>query len=314
MILAGITHITPTSGVLMSKIFNYLPGFDAVCRTLTISDAAAELDITQPSLTRQMQKLEEEIGVELFIRQQRGVALTEHGKLLWEVLEPSLESLTHRIEALKSSKSSNKGRIRIGTLTEIGKTFTIPRMLRYGRDFPDVVIEINLLSTDEIFTKLANRDLDLGIVARLPDQPSFIASKIFDETIVMVSRSANINSMNDTGDVLKAKFVTYRRNDPIYEAFMKRHFPTIKKPEQQVQMTINDHRSIVEAVLGHDYFAILPYASVASFIASGILRVVSDKTISSSVYLARPDHQIGKITQSAVRYLINEASSKSTAQ
>ena len=295
----------------MSKIFNYLPGFDAVCRTLTISDAAAELGITQPSLTRQMQKLEEEIGVDLFIRQQRGVALTEHGKLLREVLEPSLESLTHRIEALKSSKSSNKGRIRIGTLTEIGKSFTIPRMLRYGRDFPDVVIEISLLSTDDIFAKLANRSLDLGIVARLPEQPSFIASKIFDETVVMVCRSMNTIPLTTAGDALKAKFVTYRRDDPIFEAFMNRYFPTIKKPEQLVQLCINDHRSIVDALLGHDYFAILPYASVASFIASGILRVVSDKTTSSSVYLARPDHQISKVTQSAMKYLINEAASKS---
>jgi hypothetical protein len=65
---------------------------------------------------------------------------------------------------------------------------------------------------------------------------------------------------------------------------------------------------------GSFVFEFLPYASVASFIASGILRVVSDKTISSSVYLARPDHQISKITQSSVKYLINEASSKSTAQ
>ena len=295
----------------MSKIFNYLPGFDAVCRTLTISDAAAELGITQPSLTRQMQKLEEEIGVDLFIRQQRGVALTEHGKLLREVLEPSLESLTHRIEALKSSKSSNKGRIRIGTLTEIGKSFTIPRMLRYGRDFPDVVIEISLLSTDDIFAKLANRSLDLGIVARLPEQPSFIANKIFDETVVMVCRSMNTIPITTAGDALKAKFVTYRRDDPIFEAFMNRFFPTIKKPEQLVRLSINDHRSIIDALLGHDYFSVLPYASVASFIASGILRVVSDKTTSSSVYLARPDHQISKVTQSAMKYLINEAASKS---
>lgn len=296
---------------MMSKIFNYLPGFDAVCRTLTISDAAAELGITQPSLTRQMQKLEEEIGVDLFIRQQRGVALTEHGKLLREVLEPSLESLTHRIEALKSSKSSNKGRIRIGTLTEIGKSFTIPRMLRYGRDFPDVVIEISLLSTDDIFAKLANRSLDLGIVARLPEQPSFIANKIFDETVVMVCRSMNTIPITTAGDALKAKFVTYRRDDPIFEAFMNRFFPTIKKPEQLVRLSINDHRSIIDALLGHDYFSVLPYASVASFIASGILRVVSDKTTSSSVYLARPDHQISKVTQSAMKYLINEAASKS---
>lgn len=295
----------------MSKIFNYLPGFDAVCRTLTISDAAAELGITQPSLTRQMQRLEEEIGVDLFIRQQRGVALTEHGKLLREVLEPSLESLTHRIEALKSSKSSNKGRIRIGTLTEIGKSFTIPRMLRYGRDFPDVVIEISLLSTDDIFAKLANRSLDLGIVARLPEQPSFIANKIFDETVVMVCRSMNTIPITTAGDALKAKFVTYRRDDPIFEAFMNRFFPTIKKPEQLVRLSINDHRSIIDALLGHDYFSVLPYASVASFIASGILRVVSDKTTSSSVYLARPDHQISKVTQSAMKYLINEAASKS---
>ena len=295
----------------MSKIFNYLPGFDAVCRTLTISDAAAELGITQPSLTRQMQRLEEEIGVDLFIRQQRGVALTEHGKLLREVLEPSLESLTHRIEALKSSKSSNKGRIRIGTLTEIGKSFTIPRMLRYGRDFPDVVIEISLLSTDDIFAKLANRSLDLGIVARLPEQPSFIANKIFDETVVMVCRSMNTIPITTAGDAVKAKFVTYRRDDPIFEAFMNRFFPTIKKPEQLVRLSINDHRSIIDALLGHDYFSVLPYASVASFIASGILRVVSDKTTSSSVYLARPDHQISKVTQSAMKYLINEAASKS---
>src|SRR4051812_20124444 len=97
----------------------HLAHFNAVCQTLNISAAAKTLGITQPSLSRQLKRLEETLGFPLFVRRQRGIELTAEGVKLAEAISPVLTTLDERLNLLKGQSGSAKGKIRIGSLTEI---------------------------------------------------------------------------------------------------------------------------------------------------------------------------------------------------
>lgn len=77
--------------------------FYTVANTGNISKAAKELYISQPAISKSIQKLEESVGCKLFSRSSRGVVLTDEGKLLYEHVSEAFETLTMGEEKLKRS-------------------------------------------------------------------------------------------------------------------------------------------------------------------------------------------------------------------
>ena len=88
--------------------------FYTVANTGNISKAAKELYISQPAISKSIQKLEESVGCKLFSRSSRGVVLTDEGKLLYEHVSEAFETLTMGEEKLKRSIELGVGHLKIG--------------------------------------------------------------------------------------------------------------------------------------------------------------------------------------------------------
>ena len=95
--------------------------FVTILEVENLTKAAAMLNIVQPAVSRQIQMLEEELGVKLFNRSRHGMALTEDGKLL----EPYARRILEEVETAKLELTANKGMIRgkvhIGVLSSISE-------------------------------------------------------------------------------------------------------------------------------------------------------------------------------------------------
>ena len=88
--------------------------FYAVANTGNISKAAKELYISQPAISKSIQKLEENIGVKLFERSSRGVTLTTEGELLYTHVKSAFETLTLGEDKLRRSIALGVGNLTIG--------------------------------------------------------------------------------------------------------------------------------------------------------------------------------------------------------
>ena len=95
------------------RIFYY------VAKEGSISASANVLFISQPAITFQIKKLEEQLGVSLFTRTKHGMILTDEGKVLFEYVKNGIENISNGENALSNLKNLDSGTIRIGVSTTI---------------------------------------------------------------------------------------------------------------------------------------------------------------------------------------------------
>ncbi|MCX6126969.1 MAG: LysR family transcriptional regulator [Proteobacteria bacterium] len=265
----------------------YLASFHTVSQTLNISVAAKQLGLTQPSLSRQIKCLEDELGFKLFMRRQHGISLTEEALKLAQSIDPVLTTLKERLSILGELGKTSRQTVKVGSLTEIGRAMLVPKMLNFYRDHTDVTVELTLAKNHEVKAALKANDMDFGIVSDISDVESLSPIKWASERSVLVTRSSNIKKISKTGDLLASTFVAYTKSDPLLQAFIATHFPAVQSNRIQPKLMINDHRCIVECLLTNDLFAVMPIHSIAGHLESGTLKKACDLELTSDIWLVQ---------------------------
>jgi DNA-binding transcriptional LysR family regulator len=143
----------------------------------SLAAAARALDMTQPTLGRQVAALEQEIGVDLFVRRGRGLELTPNGMKLVEHVR-AMGDAASRFSLSATGKSDIiQGNICI-TTSELLVAFILPPMVQKLRQ-TEPGIEIEIISTNEE-SNLNRREADIAIRSFRPSQPELIVKKLCD--------------------------------------------------------------------------------------------------------------------------------------
>ena len=140
--------------------------FYTVANTGNISKAAKELYISQPAISKSIQKLEESVGCKLFSRSSRGVVLTDEGKLLYEHVSEAFETLTQGEEKLKRSIELGVGHLKIGVSSTLCKYLLLPYLKEFIRQNPHISISISCQSTNDTLKLLEDNKIDIGLIGK----------------------------------------------------------------------------------------------------------------------------------------------------
>lgn len=140
--------------------------FFTVAKTGNISKAAKELYISQPAISKSIQKLEESVGCKLFARSSRGVVLTEEGQLLFDHVSEAFETLTIGEEKLKRSIELGVGHLKIGVSNTLCKYLLLPYLKEFIRQKPHITISISCQSTNETLKLLEDNKIDIGLIGK----------------------------------------------------------------------------------------------------------------------------------------------------
>ena len=140
--------------------------FYTVANTGYISKAAKELYISQPAISKSIQKLEESVGCKLFSRSSRGVVLTDEGKLLYEHVSEAFETLTMGEEKLKRSIELGVGHLKIGVSSTLCKYLLLPYLKEFIRQNPHISISISCQSTNDTLKLLEDNKIDIGLIGK----------------------------------------------------------------------------------------------------------------------------------------------------
>lgn len=140
--------------------------FYTVANTGNISKAAKELYISQPAISKSIQKLEESVGCKLFSRSSRGVVLTDEGKLLYEHVSEAFETLTMGEEKLKRSIELGVGHLKIGVSSMLCKYLLLPYLKEFIRQNPHISISISCQSTNDTLKLLEDNKIDIGLIGK----------------------------------------------------------------------------------------------------------------------------------------------------
>jgi DNA-binding transcriptional LysR family regulator len=170
----------------MAYTLEQLRGLVAVAEELHFGRAAARLRMTQPPLSRQIQKLEAAIGVQLLDRDNRRVALTPAGEAFLREARRMLAIAEAAPDLAQRVSSGTRGLVRIGFTA--GSTFGIlGRLLNeLERELPEVRIELSEMVTREQVAALATEDLDLGL-ARPPFDADLFDSRLLHREALLLA-------------------------------------------------------------------------------------------------------------------------------
>ena len=159
----------------------HLRAFEAVARHLNFRAAAEEMALTQSAVSRQIQSLEEDVGVPLFLRHTRAVELTSAGAQLLLAVSQSLPRIDAAVRQIR--QSAGRRTVALTTFASFASMWLIPRLEQFQRDNPDIDIRIDA-SDNTVDLDVADVDLALryGPMANMPTQ----AVRMFGEQLTPV--------------------------------------------------------------------------------------------------------------------------------
>ncbi|EIK53329.1 LysR family transcriptional regulator [Stutzerimonas stutzeri TS44] len=163
----------------------HLRYFIAVAEERNIGRAAARLHISQPPLTRQIQQLEEQLGVQLFNRTPRGMELTPAGELLLDEAKNINAVIEQATERTQRAGQGKFGRLDVAIF---GSAIldTIPRLLADFRNaYPDVKVVLHSMHKDEQLEALRQRRISVGFNRMLTPSPDFAAELVDTEPLLL---------------------------------------------------------------------------------------------------------------------------------
>ena len=149
--------------------------------------AAAELSITQPSLSHAISSLEQELGVNLFEKEGRNIVLTKYGRLFLVDVVKSMEILEAGIKTLKSA-GIGEGTIDLGFLRTLG-TDVVPSFISgYQKEYADRNVNFNLNTgvTEDLLNGLKNKKYDLVLCSKIPKEPSIEFIPVAQQKLVLI--------------------------------------------------------------------------------------------------------------------------------
>jgi LysR family glycine cleavage system transcriptional activator len=176
-----VTHAKPgRPGRSRELPLDLLRGFEAAARHLSFTRAADELFLTQSAISRQVQGLEEALGVPLFQRRHRALLLTDEGQLLQRQVARLLGELRDTVEQITRTRG---GMIAVTTMVTFASLWLVPRLAKFRSVHPE--IDVRIAANNDVLDLERDR-IDVAIRYAAPDRVPAGATQLFGEEVVPV--------------------------------------------------------------------------------------------------------------------------------
>lgn len=161
--------------------------FVQIARTGSVSGAAARLNVAQPALSRQLKKLEDELGVQLLVRHGRGVELTEAGAQLLGEAEPLIEHFTRTLNKVRTGDVVFAGQVVMGVPPTSG-LLIVPQIYKTFRErWPEATLIAREGLSSSLEDWLLNRKIDIAVLHNPMPLEGIHLEPILSEHMVLVT-------------------------------------------------------------------------------------------------------------------------------
>ncbi|MEK3719416.1 cidABC operon transcriptional activator CidR [Paenibacillus sp. FSL H8-0034] len=157
-----------------------------LARYNSFTKAAQALHITQPTLSKMIKSLEEELGLTLFSRVGKSVELTDAGQAILSQAQHIVSSFKNLTSELSDLTNLHKGHIRIGLPPMVGSSFFPQVMSRFRELYPGVTIEMVEEGSKKLQIEIANGHLDMGVVLLPTNEELFDSHLIIRENLKLI--------------------------------------------------------------------------------------------------------------------------------
>ncbi len=260
-------------------LYRQVECFLMVVKLGSMSRAAEQMYLTQPSLTARIKGLEDELGDQLFVRSKSGMRLTEAGSEFLPYAERCVASIDNGKQRLRELREGTSGHLRLGALPRIS-TYTLPAILQeFTSTHPGVSISVRTGHSTEVLQMVLREEVQIGL-ARSLCSPEIVNLPLYEENLVLAvhpqHRFANEERVS-LGDLEREQLILFDRASSNFE-LTKALFrgEGVQEPRMIELDNIEAAKRMVEHRLG---ISLLPRQAVTRAERAGrlsVLEVVSD--------------------------------------
>ena len=175
--------------------------FVEVGRLGSFSLASKSLFITQSTISQQIRKLEEELGVELLTRDTRHVTFSDYGEQFYPCAVQVLEEAKAGVERIRDVKDLKVGRLSVGATYSFGPLLK-QTVLDYYRLYPHIRLDLVITSKEDLRQKLLDRELDVALTYKSPLGEEHIESHLlFQSRLCLIGRIGDLKGVGETVSV-----------------------------------------------------------------------------------------------------------------
>jgi len=252
--------------------------FRRVAETENFSEVAREMGVSQPTISKHIAALEKHLGIKLLNRSTRQLSLTDVGNLYYNRCLQILDEVLETESMLRNQDAKPTGTLRINTPVTYGELEIVPHLWEFLSMYPDIKIE---LITDDHYVDLVKDGVDLAIRVGPMTDSSLVATKIGDSPRVTVASPDYIAANgvpNSIQDLQGHNCIVYMLLTTLNEW----HFTGPNGSETvrvSGRFSVNNPRSIRQAVLAGQGIAVTPVWLMEEYIQSGQAKVILNKYV-----------------------------------
>lgn len=256
---------------------DYLRSFFVIVESNSISKAAKKLHLTQPGLSIQLQNLEAEVGAQLLIRSNKGVELTEEGKVVYDhastilSLENSIKETIDRLQEVKSVLS-------ICACKSLGEYILPCSIYTFKEIYMDLDVFLEVHDSKKVLDKLINHETNIAIVTGDVDQAGIKTVPILKDKLVLVSGPRAEKDTLDLKDIDKIPLIVRNPGSNTREILSNSLLSKgISWNSLNIALSINSPESIKSSLISNRGYAFLPEVVVRPELRSKTLKKINLK-------------------------------------
>ncbi len=177
--------------------FQQLKTFYRVASHLNFTRAAEELHLSQPAVSRQIEALENTIGLPLFDRASRKISLTEAGYVLFRQCEQILRLVDSTRVAIDTLKNLESGSLHIGLSSTVGNYILPHTILQFTHKYPGIQTKVAIACTRDVLDQLENGAIDIAVVSGPITSNALYVEPFLQDEIVLVMGNEHPLSQQD---------------------------------------------------------------------------------------------------------------------
>ncbi len=267
--------------------FGYLRCFKAVAETGTVSKACLILNLSQPAISMQIKKLENQVGKILFERTNRGLLLTVAGERLLEVANRAAE-LQQEALMILSSKDKPQGKVRIGTYTTASSYLLALPMKAFLTQNHGVSISYHYDPVEVMLAKIKTKELEAAVLSDFDGDATLEAVSLWKDKMVLVGtieQADRLPKKMKARDLSEVDFLSYPlRLDLCYQRIEKQFGKYLSKANVVCESASFD--TLKQMLLVGAGITFMPHYLVKNEIKEKKLKVIEIENIEIPVHFS----------------------------
>ena len=284
----------------------YLRSFYAAVECNSISKAAKKLHLTQPAVSMQIQKLENELNFKLLNRSNAGVSLTDAGSLLFEFANSMLfldDNFKKKLEELKNEKS----KLSIFCCKSLGEHVIPCSIYTFKEIHYKIDVSMEISNTSEILKKLENHEINIGIIQGETNNDLFQKILLTDDKLSLFGgkntdiKSINIEDIYDLPLILREEGSA---NKLITENVLKNN--NIDLSKLNIALSLNSPQSIKSSIAFGQGYSFLPEISMTHELRNNTYKKIkiNNIDINFNYYIVfRKNYTLSSVEEKFINFL-----------